>query len=337
MEQLKTPELLDEILQKAASLSASDVHLEPRDDYLRVRYRIDGLLVDGSPINKTKQAALLSRLKLLCGLDIGETRLPQDGRSELRLTKQLIDLRTSILPTIHGEKAVVRLLPRRQAQIKLSDLGMGEGSFTSFQSIIERRQGLVLITGPTGSGKTTTLYAALSFLNNKETNIMTIEDPVEYQLPGINQVQVNNKAGLTFARGLRSILRQDPDIVMIGEIRDLETARIAIQAALTGHQVFSTLHTNSAPAAVERLVEMGIEPYLVKATVAGVVAQRLARKQIAGGYQGRIGLFEVLIGSTTTPNFKPLTEDAREKILAGLTDQNEIDRVLGESAVPETT
>ncbi|MBU0630403.1 MAG: GspE/PulE family protein [Candidatus Margulisbacteria bacterium] len=329
MEQQNTPELLEEIFHKAVSLAASDIHLEPRDDFLRVRYRIDGLLVDGNPVNKTKQPPLLSRLKLLCDLDIGETRLPQDGRSELRIAKQLFDLRTSILPTIHGEKAVVRLLPRRQAQVKPNELGMNENSFAAYLSIIERRQGLVLITGPTGSGKTTTLYATLSFLNNKETNIMTIEEPVEYQLPGINQVQVNNKSGLTFSRGLRSILRQDPDIIMVGEIRDQETARIAIQAALTGHQVFSTLHTNSASAAVERLVEIGIEPYLVKATVAGVVAQRLVRKKTSDGYLGRVGLFEVLVGSSAGPDFRPLIEDAREKLINGLTDEIEVARVMG--------
>ncbi|MFA6170018.1 MAG: GspE/PulE family protein [Candidatus Margulisiibacteriota bacterium] len=322
MEHAKTPELLDEIIAKGAELLASDIHLEPRDDFFRVRYRVDGLLLDAPPINKSKQNALISRLKVMVGLDIGETRLPQDGRGEVRAGKQTIDLRVSTMPTIHGEKAVIRLLQRRHAALKLTELGLSETALAAYRQIIERRSGLVLITGPTGSGKTTTLYATLSTLNSKEVNIITIEDPVEYQLPGVNQIQVNNKAGLTFARGLRSILRQDPDIIMIGEIRDLETARIAVQAALTGHLVFATLHTTDAPSAGTRLIEMGIEPYLVGSTIIGVVAQRLARRLTPEGYRGRIGVYEVMAGHARPQDFFSMRDDALAKAGAGLIDPN---------------
>lgn len=331
MENPKANELLDEIIAKGVELLASDIHLEPRDDYFRIRFRVDGLLVEGGPVNKNRQAALLSRLKVMVGLDIGETRVPQDGRGEVRVGKHTIDLRVSTMPTIHGEKGVIRLLQRRQAALKLSELGLSEAALSVYRQIIGQQSGLVLITGPTGSGKTTTLYATLSQLNAKEVNIITIEDPVEYQLPGINQIQVNNKAGLTFARGLRSILRQDPDIIMVGEIRDLETARIAVQAALTGHLVFATLHTNDAPAASQRLIEMGIEPYLVRSTIAGVIAQRLARRITPEGYRGRIGLYEVLAGSSRPERFISLKDDALAKAAVGLIDQQEIARVIGSS------
>lgn len=329
MENAKTTDLLDEIIAKGIELQASDIHLEPRDDFFRVRFRVDGLLVEGTPLNKTKQAALLSRLKVMVSLDIGETRLPQDGRGDVRTGKHPVDLRVSTMPTVHGEKAVIRLLQRRQAALKLTDLGMSEAGLAAYRQIIDQRSGLVLITGPTGSGKTTTLYATLSQLNTKEINIITIEDPVEYQLPGINQVQVNNKAGLTFARGLRSILRQDPDIIMVGEIRDLETARIAVQAALTGHLVFATLHTTDAPSAAARLVEMGIEPYLVRSTVVGVVAQRLARRLTPEGYRGRVGVYEVMSGSVQPAGFRSLKDDALAKAAAGIIDRREIARVIG--------
>ncbi|MFH1387113.1 MAG: GspE/PulE family protein [bacterium] len=317
--------LLDDIFQKAIELKASDIHLEPREEYLRVRFRVDGLLSDNPPIQKVKQAALISRAKVLVNLDIAESRLPQDGRTTLKLGKQQIDLRVSTIPTIHGEKVVIRLLNRKHIHLTLDSLGMEENDLKAYRTIISKKTGIVLVTGPTGSGKTTTLYATLSELNSKEVNIVTIEDPVEYQLPGINQIPINLKSGLTFARGLRSILRQDPDIIMIGEIRDLETAKIAIQAALTGHLVFSTLHTNDAPSAVTRLIEMGIEKYLINATLCGVVAQRLVRIQTPQGLKGRTGLYEVM------PKDKPLktlAEAGREKIAQGITTPEEVARVL---------
>jgi type II secretory ATPase GspE/PulE/Tfp pilus assembly ATPase PilB-like protein len=322
------PALFDEILAKAVELNASDIHLEPREEFVRVRYRVDGLLQEAPPVHKAKQAALISRVKVMVNLDIAESRLPQDGRTDLKVGKNQFDLRVASLPTIHGEKIVVRLLNRRQASWKLEELGLGKDQLEIYQRIIGKKYGLVLVTGPTGSGKTTTLYATLAQLNSRETNIMTIEDPIEYQLPGINQVQVNAKSGLTFARGLRSILRQDPDIIMIGEIRDLETARAAVQAALTGHLVFSTLHTNDAPSAVTRLTEMGIEKYLVEATVIGVVAQRLVRRVAPGGYKQRIGLFEVMDGCRPLSNMRSFREDAKLKVAQGVTSAEEIDRVL---------
>ena len=230
MEKSSVIPLLDELLARAIELGASDLHLEPREEFLRVRYRVDGLLQEGGPIHKQHQAALISRVKVLVNLDIAESRLPQDGRTTLKH----FDLRVATMPTVHGEKIVIRLLNRKHLQLKLSDLGMSTEELKSYRTLITKRCGLVLVTGPTGSGKTTTLYSTLNELNAKEVNIMTIEDPVEYQLPGINQIPVNQKAGLTFARGLRHILRQDPDIIMVGEIRDLETAKIAFAAALTG-------------------------------------------------------------------------------------------------------
>jgi type IV pilus assembly protein PilB len=320
--------LLDEILAKAVELEASDIHLEPREEYLRVRYRVDGLLQDGMPLHKSKQAAILSRVKVLVNLDIAESRLPQDGRTDIKIGRQQIDLRVSTMPTIHGEKAVIRLLNRHQLHLKLDELGMEKEELELYHSIISRKTGIVLVTGPTGSGKTTTLYSTLTQLNAKDVNIVTIEDPVEYQLPGINQIQVNNKAGLTFARGLRSILRQDPDIIMVGEIRDLETARTAIQAALTGHLVFSTLHTCDAPSAVIRLVEMGIEKYLVEATVLGVVAQRLVRKAGKSGFQGRIGIYEVMAGTSPPIGMRILQQSGNIKIAKGITTLEEVARVV---------
>jgi type IV pilus assembly protein PilB len=320
--------LLDEILNKAIELQASDIHLEPREEFLRVRFRVDGMLQDGNPVHKTKQAALISRVKVLVNLDIAENRLPQDGRTTQKIGKHLLDLRVSTIPTIHGEKVVIRLLDRKNAHLELEELGMEKEDLEVYRSIISKKAGIVLVTGPTGSGKTTTLYATLSQLNSKEVNIITIEDPVEYQLPGINQIQINPKAGLTFARGLRSILRQDPDIIMVGEIRDLETAKVAIQAALTGHLVFSTLHTNDAPSAVTRLIEMGIEKYLVEATVLGVVAQRLIRKVMPQGYKGRTGIYEVMSGTIPQKGMKTLSQDGLSKVKQGITIREEIARVL---------
>ncbi|OGC21921.1 hypothetical protein A2291_05815 [candidate division WOR-1 bacterium RIFOXYB2_FULL_42_35] len=318
------PTLLDEIINKAIELNASDIHLEPREKFLKVRYRVDGLLQDGNIIQKSKQAALISRVKVMVNLDIAESRLPQDGRTNY----QSVDLRVSTIPTLHGEKSVIRVLRREHAHLKLAALGMEAEELDLYKKMLAKKNGIVLVTGPTGSGKTTTLYATLTTLNDKEVNIITIEDPVEYQLPGINQIQVNSKSGLTFARGLRSILRQDPDIIMIGEIRDLETAKIAVQAALTGHLVLATLHTNDAPSAVTRLVEMGIDKYLVEASVIGVIAQRLARKITPNGFKGRIGIYEVMLGTKPHREMRSLKSNGWRKIGQGVTTQEEVARVV---------
>lgn len=321
----QTSALLNEIIKKAVELNSSDIHLEPREDYLRVRYRVDGLLQDAPPIHKSKQASIISRVKVLVNLDIAESRLPQDGRTNLKISRNTIDIRVSTIPTLHGEKVVLRLLNRNQVNLSLEDLGMEKEELALYKKMIAKRSGLILVTGPTGSGKTTTLYSTISTLNSKKINIMTIEDPVEYQLPGINQIQVNTKAGLTFARGLRSILRQDPDVIMVGEIRDLETAKIAIQSALTGHLVFSTLHTNDAPSTVTRLIDMGIDKYLVEASVVGVVAQRLARIISANNCKGRTGIYEILAGTRRT---KTLAENGLLKVAQGITTREEIARVV---------
>jgi type IV pilus assembly protein PilB len=320
----EVPTVLDEIIKKAIGLQASDIHLEPREDYLRVRYRVDGILRDSDPIKKSMQASLISRTKVLVNLDIAESRLPQDGRTNLKN----IDVRVSTIPTLHGEKVVMRLLDRRHAHLSLEELGMEKECLSLYKKMIARRSGIILVTGPTGSGKTTTLYSALSTLNSKEINIMTIEDPVEYQLPGINQIQVNPKSGLTFSRGLRSILRQDPDVIMVGEIRDLETAKIAVQSALTGHLVLSTLHTNDAPSAVNRLVDMGIERYLIEASVIGVVAQRLVRKISNEGYRGRTGIYEVLLGTSPQKGMRTLADAGMLKAEKGITTREEIARAV---------
>lgn len=322
------PALLDEIIKKAVELNASDIHLEPREDYVRVRYRIDGLLQDGKPVPKSKQASLISRVKVSVNLDIAENRLPQDGRTQIRLDKGITDIRVSTIPTLHGEKVVMRLLNRSQANLSLEELGMEKENLELYKKMIAKRAGIILVTGPTGSGKTTTLYATLFALNSKEINITTIEDPIEYHLPGINQIQINPKAGVTFARGLRAILRQDPDVIMVGEIRDLETAKIAFQAALTGHLVFSTLHTNDAVSAVTRLTNMGIESYLVEAAVVGVVAQRLVRKITPEGFKGRTGIYEVMEGTVPPQNMKTLAENGMLKVKQNISTREEIARVV---------
>ncbi|MFZ5861708.1 MAG: GspE/PulE family protein [Nitrospirota bacterium] len=266
------------IITQAVHGGASDIHIEPDVDVLRVRHRLDGILQEVTTAPKGLQGGVLSRIKILADLDISERRVPQDGRIQMKVGERDIDLRVSTLPTIYGEKVVLRILDKRQGIVKLPELGFAPGMFETVQRLVARPHGLLLVTGPTGSGKTTTLCAALNTINTLARNIVTIEDPVEYQLRVINQVQVNAKAGVTFATGLRSILRQDPDVIMVGEIRDRETATIAIQAALTGHLVFSTLHTNDAPSAVARLIDIGVEPYLIASSLIGVVAQRLVRK-----------------------------------------------------------
>jgi type II secretion system protein E len=270
---------VNQVLKDAIELRASDIHLEPFEDEFRIRYRIDGVLQDVPvpPQLKQFQPAIVSRVKILSHLNIAEKRLPQDGRIKIRIEDSEVDIRVSVIPMLHGEAVVMRLLRQNSKLRGLMDIGMDKRELDCFRRVLQMPHGIILVTGPTGSGKTSTLYTALNEINDSVRKIITIEDPVEYQLKGVNQIQVSEKAGLTFARGLRSILRHDPDVVLIGEIRDQETAQIAVQASLTGHLVFSTLHTNDAPGAVTRLVDMGVEPYLVASSLEAVLAQRLVR------------------------------------------------------------
>ncbi len=270
--------IVNMILVQALKEKASDIHIEPFEKGIKLRYRIDGNLVEASSPPKALQLPMASRIKILAGLDIAERRLPQDGRFRIHVSGKEIDLRISMLPTVHGEKIVIRILDKSALSGSIQMLGLDEGTFDVFKRAIDAPHGMILVTGPTGSGKTTTLYSVLQELNNPEYNIVTVEDPVEYQLLGVNQVAVKTEVGLTFAAALRSILRQDPDIVMIGEIRDQETADIAVKAALTGHQVLSTLHTNDAAGAISRLDDMGIEPFLIASSVLLTCAQRLVRR-----------------------------------------------------------
>jgi type IV pilus assembly protein PilB len=269
---------INSIIQHAIRMKASDIHIEPMEKNLRIRFRLDGELQEIMNASKSPHSAIVTRIKIMGRMDIAEKRIPQDGRVETTIDGKDVDLRLSILPTVYGEKVVIRLLGRNDLMLSKSQLGFNEKNIELFDKIIKSPNGIILVTGPTGSGKTTTLYAVLRELNKINKNIITVEDPVEYRLEGINQVQVNNKAGLTFANGLKSILRQDPDIIMIGEIRDAETAQIAVRAAITGHLVLSTIHTNDSASTISRLVDMGIEPYLVSSSVVGIVAQRLVRK-----------------------------------------------------------
>ena len=337
--------IVNGILIRAIKMGASDIHFEPYENVLRVRYRIDGVMARAMSLPVKIKNALVSRIKIMSKLDIAERRLPQDGRIKLRLAKgREMDFRVSTLPTLFGEKVVLRLLDKSALQLDMTRLGFEESSLVDLQTAIHRPVGMILVTGPTGSGKTTTLYSALSELNKETENIMTAEDPIEYNFMGINQVQMHEEIGLTFASSLRSFLRQDPDIIMVGEIRDFETAQIAIQAALTGHLVLSTVHTNDAPGTVTRLIDMGIEPFLISSAVILIVAQRLVRKICSGckepirvhpqvlidlgvppdeakdfpvfkgkgcplcgntGYKGRLGLYEVM----------PMKEEVKELIL----------------------
>jgi type IV pilus assembly protein PilB len=270
-------QLVNLIITRAIKEKASDIHIEPDENVLRTRFRIDGMLQEVMSLPKTFEAACISRCKVMAELDIAEKRIPQDGRIKLQLTNREIDLRVSTYPTLRGEKVVMRILDKSSVLYGLEELGFPDDTLTSFSSLIKRPNGIVLVTGPTGSGKTSTLYAALQCIKDPAINIVTIEDPVEYQLSNINQGQINPKAGFTFAGGLRSILRQDPDVIMVGEIRDYDTAEIAIRAALTGHLVFSTLHTNDSAGAMTRLIDMSVEPFLVASSIIGVMAQRLVR------------------------------------------------------------
>lgn len=270
---------VNQVLAEALESRATDVHVEPFENQLRIRYRIDGILHEANtpPEIRKYHAAIVSRIKILSHLDIAEKRLPQDGRIRVKVANREIDLRVSVIPMVHGEAVVLRILDRGDAKFGLEYLGMAPGDRHAFEQLLELPHGIILVTGPTGSGKTTTLYTALTHINDTERKIITVEDPVEYQLRGINQIQVSQKTGLTFAAGLRAILRHDPDVVLVGEIRDRETAEIAVQASLTGHLVFSTLHTNDAPGAANRLIDMGVEPYLVASSLELVLAQRLVR------------------------------------------------------------
>ncbi|MEW5692476.1 MAG: ATPase, T2SS/T4P/T4SS family [Candidatus Hydrogenedentota bacterium] len=269
--------IVNMLIEQAVEEGASDIHIEPWEDELKVRYRIDGILhrVAGFPCKL--QAAICSSIKLLAQLDIAEKRLPQEGSFQVKINDILIDLRVASYPTLNGEKIVVRILNKESVRLELEQLGLSGTTLDLIKSVIQKPYGIILVTGPTGCGKTTTLYAILQRLNTTEENIITIEDPIEYRIPGINQSQINIKSGLTFSRGLRSILRQDPDIILVGEIRDLETAEIAIEASLTGHLVFATLHTNDAPGAITRLIDLGVEPFLIASAIEGVIAQRLVR------------------------------------------------------------
>lgn len=270
--------LVDQLLLTAIDRAVSDIHLEPLSDKLRVRFRIDGMLHDQKPIDENNMQQVVSRLKVLASMNIAQKRIPQDGTFTMIVNREPIDLRVSTFPSFFGEKMVVRILDRNAQMLSLDQLGFSRPMLDQFKQLLNRPNGFLLVTGPTGSGKTTSLYAALSALHTADKNIVTLEDPIEYHLEGITQGQINPQAGFTFEHGIRSVLRQDPDILLVGEIRDKQTAKIAIEAALTGHVVLSTLHTNDAASAIMRLMDMGIEPYLINAAVTGVLAQRLGRK-----------------------------------------------------------
>jgi general secretion pathway protein E len=341
--------LVNLMLSQAVKARASDIHVEPYQEKLKIRYRVDGILYDKLSPPKRIQSTLVSRIKVMAKLNIAEKRLPQDGRIEIRIADKNVDIRVSSIPTAFGERVVLRLLDKSTVLLQLTDIGMPEDSLKLIDGLIRSPHGIVLVTGPTGSGKTTTLYAALTTINKPDINIITIEDPVEYQIEGIGQIQVNPKIGLNFANGLRSIVRQDPDVILVGEIRDLETAEVGIQSALTGHLVFSTLHTNDSASAVTRLIDMGIEPFLVSSSVMAILAQRLVRvvcdeckeayiadeesldsigitpEMAAGrniyrgmgcssclntGYRGRTGIFELMILDDSIKNLILKTSDA---------------------------
>jgi len=335
LEDAPATRLFDLVMIQAIREQASDIHFEPDEKSLRIRFRIDGFLYEILSLPKAIHPSVASRIKVLAEMDIAEARLPQDGNFNIKMENRSFEIRVSTFPTIYGENVVIRILDQTSSLFELKDLGFSEEMLSNYQQLIRRANGIILVTGPTGSGKTTTLYASMNMINSMDKNIITIEDPVEYRLPLVRQTQINPKAGITFATGLRSILRQDPDVIMVGEIRDIDTAEIAIQAALTGHLVLSTLHTNDAPEAISRLMDIGIVPYLISSSVIGVLAQRLARticpkcktpyqadqsvlaeldKNLSGskeaitlyrgkgckncrqsGYRGRTGIFELLV------------------------------------------
>jgi len=360
--------MINALLTQAAREGASDIHIESFENASVVRFRVDGTLRDVVRPKKALHGALISRIKIMAQLDIAEKRLPQDGRITLRVGGRPVDVRVSTLPTGHGERAVLRLLEKDATRLNLTALGMASDTLARFDKLIARPHGIVLVTGPTGSGKTTTLYAAISRLETASSNIMTVEDPIEYDLSGIGQTQVNERIGMSFARALRAILRQDPDIIMIGEIRDLETAQIAVQASLTGHLVLATLHTNDAASAVTRLTDMGVEPYLLASSLLGVMAQRLVRQLCPtcrsesdgvwrpvgctacghSGYRGRRGIYELLeiddemralihrqaaeaelAEHAQRAGMRTLRDDAGRWLTDGITSLEEVIRVTG--------
>jgi type IV pilus assembly protein PilB len=386
-EQAPIIKLANALIQQAVSDRASDIHVEPQQRSVRIRYRIDGVLIEAMTVPRNLMAPLISRLKIMADMNIAERRIPQDGRIEVRHAGKEYDLRVSSIPTPFGEKIVMRILDKSSVMIGLGKLGFTEENQLKIEELVSQPNGMFLCTGPTGSGKTTTQYSVIHKLNTVGVNIITVEDPIEYQLNGIAQVQVNRKAGLTFATGLRAFLRQDPDIIMVGEMRDLETAEIAIESSLTGHLVLSTLHTNDAPSATLRMIDMGVEPYLISATVIGVLAQRLGRKidqenkeqyqvpaidlkrfgfQVSDpdemvtlyrgipaennretGYRGRIGLHELMVmnaeiaelvvrraplndvkEAAKANGMRELREDGLHKVLTGVTDPQEVMRVV---------
>ena len=363
-------QLVNLALLDAVRDGASDVHLQPYEDRVVIRFRIDGVLFDQFVVPKGVQDELISRVKVLARMDVAERRLPQDGRASVQIGDRAVDLRIASLPTSHGERVVIRLLDKSQQLHSLTDIGMDDRTLAMFRRLARREHGLLLVTGPTGSGKSTTLYSVLQEIDSKVRNIVTLEDPIEFQLEGISQTQVSEKKGLTFAKGLRNVLRQDPDIIMVGEIRDRETAEMAIQSALTGHLVLSTLHTNDAASAVTRLLDLGIEPFLAASSLVAVLAQRLVRRRCGAcrgpgdadsesgrpctncrgtGYRGRIGIFELLVlddrirslvgrredasvirSAAVGNGMRLLREDGMSKTEQGLTTREEVLRVAME-------
>lgn len=353
--------LVDNMIDQAINEGASDIHIEPRENDLVVRFRIDGILHERMNPPKSTHPLVVSRLKIMANLDIAERRLPQDGKIRFKLEEDnSVDLRMNTLPTVYGEKVVLRILNPESIMIKLTSLGFSEHNLDKFKDIITRAYGMVLVTGPTGSGKTTTLFSALNHINTPQANISTIEDPVEYRLPGVNQVNILSRIGMSFNAGLRALLRQDPDIIMVGEIRDLETLETTVRAALTGHLVLSTIHTNDAPSTLTRMIEMGLPPFLVVAATNGVIAQRLVRKLCQGckgqgcsvcndtGFKGRIAVHEILtftdalrqavLDGQSAAQLRKLAreegmitmyEDGMDKVNQGLTSREEIARVVG--------
>ncbi len=360
--------LVNMILFEALRRRASDVHIHPEETRLTIRYRIDGILHDAFSPPLSLASAISSRLKVMTELDIANRHSPQDGQTNVRIGQKKVDIRLSVIPTIHGERIVLRLLDQTQTQLDLDTLGVSKKMQAQLMDLVDRPNGMLLVTGPTGSGKTTTLYACLGRIDRGTRNVMTIEDPVEYRLEGISQMQVNAKRGVTFATGLRALLRQDPDVILVGEIRDRETAELAIQASLTGHLVLATLHTNDAPGAIPRLIDIGVAPYLITSSLLGVLAQRLLRRicdtcagsgrdplasgepceQCFGiGYKGRLAVYELMTvndeirrltgqradgvsirEAAIDSGFRTMREDAMEKVRAGLTDEAEVFRVL---------
>ena len=342
------------------------MHVHPEEEKLTIRFRVDGMLIDAFSPPPSLASAISSRMKVMTELDIANRHSPQDGHTTVRIGSHKIDIRLSVIPTVNGERIVLRLLDQSQTKLTLDQVGMSEFMQKKLTTLVDRPNGILLVTGPTGSGKTTTLYAGLGKIDRDSRNVMTIEDPVEYRLEGISQMQVNPKRGVTFATGLRSLLRQDPDVILVGEVRDTETAELAIQASLTGHFVLATLHTNDAPSAIPRLVDIGVEPYLVTSSLVGVMAQRLMRRLcktcngktldergqpcedcFGTGYRGRIAVYEImemtdelreltaaradavtLRESAKRAGFEPMIVDARNKIEAGLTTEAEARRVL---------